>query len=933
MKHIRIGLTLFGMCFCLLIGANAQTDSTKVKVSDDGTLVRVAYKSVETGDLLNGISVLNPSDYLDKDYSSYPLDGSVAFVGGENLWKLGNRLILIDGVQREVSDITASEIEQITYLKGANAIVLYGARASNGVILITTKKGKAGAKEMNVRVNSGIGVPKVYPKYLGSADYMKYYNQAVINDGVTEPAYTDEEIANYENNTNPYRYNDVDYYSSDYLKKYYNTHSVNADFNGGNERAQFYVFSGFETSNSLVNIGNNKDDHSSRFNVRGKVNLNINDYISTYVDISTVFRSYKSANGYYWANAATAKPNKVTPLIPLDAIQSTAEGADIAFASSNIIDGKYLLGGSSEFVKTAFGNAYASGHRTLVQRKFQYTSGVDVDLRNVLEGLSFHGQLSIDYSNFYNQSVDNGYEVFEPTWESFTEGDSITAIKRHGEYKKTGNQNLGNQWNDQAKEYFVHFDYNNAFNDKHHINAMFLASGANRREVGVYQSYTNSNLGLQLDYNFDRRYYVNFGGAVVHSTKLPKETRTAFSPTIGLGWVVSEENFLKDGFFDRLKLSATAGIINTDLDFNQYYMYQDVYEQQANFSWQDGNFANQSINLQHDENTSLEFAKRKELSFGIEALMLNKKLAFNANAFFIKKDGLPVQPYNTKYPSYFRTYYPNSSMAPFVNYGSNSYKGFDFQVNYSKQLGEVGLTVGAAGTYVKTEVLKRDEFFVDKYRNRTGQPVDAIFGLVSDGFFMSDEEAANAIEQDFAGDRKGGDIKYVDLNNDDIIDSRDEVKLGTWGSPFTFGVNVTAEYKNFTLFALGTGYFGGTSIKNNDYFWVYGDRKYSEVVLDSWTEETKNTATYPRLTTQSGDNNFRTSDFWTYSTDRFDLARVQLTYTLPKSVLGSSFVKNFNIYVSGANLLTIAKNKDIMELNVGGAPLTRFYNVGIKAVF
>ncbi len=289
MKHIRIGLTLFGMCFCLLIGANAQTDSTKVKVSDDDTLVRVAYKSVKTGDLLNGISVLNPSDYLDKDYSSYPLDGSVAFVGGENLWKLGNRLILIDGVQREVSDITASEIEQITYLKGANAIVLYGARASNGVILITTKKGKAGAKEMNVRVNSGIGVPKVYPKYLGSADYMKYYNQAVINDGITEPAYTDEEIANYENNTNPYRYNDVDYYSSDYLKKYYNTHSVNADFNGGNERAQFYVFSGFETSNSLVNIGNNKDDHSSRFNVRGKVNLNINDYISTYVDISTVF--------------------------------------------------------------------------------------------------------------------------------------------------------------------------------------------------------------------------------------------------------------------------------------------------------------------------------------------------------------------------------------------------------------------------------------------------------------------------------------------------------------------------------------------------------------------------------------------------------------------------------------------------------------------
>nr|WP_321486945.1 SusC/RagA family TonB-linked outer membrane protein [uncultured Draconibacterium sp.] len=933
MKHIIIELILFNVCFCLLFSANAQVDdSIQVGGLVDKDVVNEAFRSVDVNDLSNGISIFNPKKYLDKSYNTYPLEDISAFIGGPNLWGLGKRLVLIDGVERDVNDVTSSEIDQIAFLKGANAIVLYGARAADGVILITTKKGHKGAKSINVRARSGISSPKAYPKYLGTADYMKYYNQALINDG-SEAIYTDEDIANYNSNTNPYRYKDVDFYSSDYLRNFYNTNSVNVDFAGGNERAQFYVFTGFENSNSLIDIGENSNANNSRLNIRGKVNLELNDYISTYVDISTIFRSDKAANGDYWNDAATIKPNKIAPLIPLDAIQVGATNSGLAFASNNVVDGKYLLGGSSEFVTTPFGDAYASGHRTNIQRQFQYTAGVDIDLRNVLDGLSFHGQIGIDYSTSYKQSVDNGYEVFEATWETFSSGDSITSLKRHGEFSKNGYQNLSEEWNDQSKEAFVHVDYNNTFDEKHNVSAMLLANASSRREVDVFQYYTNSNLGLLLDYNYKHRYYVNFSAAVVNSTKLPKNTRVAFSPTLGIGWLMSEEDFLKDGFFDRLKLTATGGIINTDLDFDEFYMYQGIYGKQAYFSWADGTYTNQSTNLQHGENNNLDYVKRKELSFGMEASMFENKFGLKANAFFVKREGLPSQPYNTEYPSYFRTGYPVSSIAPYVNYGENSYKGFDFQVSYADQIGEVRFIVGAAGTYLKTKVLKEDEFYIDDYRKRTGQPVDAIFGLVSDGFFSSDEDAANSLVQDFAGERKGGDIKYVNQNGDDVIDSRDEVMLGTWGSPLSLGVHVTFEWKNFSLFALGTGRFGGTGIKNGDYYWVYGDKKYSEVVLNSWTEETKNTATYPRLTTQTGDNNYRTSDFWTYSTDRFDLAKVQLTYKLPESVLKDSFVKGFNVFVSGANLLTIAKNKDVMELNVGTVPQTRFYNLGIKAVF
>jgi len=405
----------------------------------------------------------------------------------------------------------------------------------------------------------------------------------------------------------------------------------------------------------------------------------------------------------------------------------------------------------------------------------------------------------------------------------------------------------------------------------------------------------------------------------------------AFSPTVSLGWLLSGEDFLKgSSVVDRLKLTGSAGIINTDVDINNYYLYNEVYVPTAYFGWYDGS-SNQASSISRAANNNLTYAKRKEINLGFEGSLFNKVLDFQATAFSITKDGLPVQRYSL-YPNYFYTGYPASSFVPYVNYGSDRYQGFDFQINVHKKLGEVNLIIGVAGTFVATKALKRDELYADSYRNRVGQPTDAIFGLQSEGFFNSQDDITNHAAQKF-GVVKPGDIKYKDQNGDGYIDDRDEVKIGQWSSPFTGGMNLSAQWKGFTLFVLGNVQVGGTGMKSNSYYWVYGASKYSAVVRDSWTEATKNTATYPRLTTLSGDNNFRSSDFWTYSTDRINLSRVQLTYSIPKEILKNFFVKGLDIYASGSNLLTIAKNRDIMELSVGSAPQTRFYNLGIKAEF
>jgi hypothetical protein len=360
-------------------------------------------------------------------------------------------------------------------------------------------------------------------------------------------------------------------------------------------------------------------------------------------------------------------------------------------------------------------------------------------------------------------------------------------------------------------------------------------------------------------------------------------------------------------------------------------MYDAVYSPTAYYSWADGTYTSQATTISRGENLNLTYAKRKELNFTIDGSFFKNKLNLIANVFAIKKDGVPVQVYS-QYPSYFVTGYPVTSFVPYTNFQADNYHGADFQLDYHEKVGNVNITVGGALTIVKTKALKRDELYTDAYRNRAGKPVDAIFGLQNEGFFADQNDINTHAAQKFAV-VKPGDIKYKDQNGDGIIDERDEVYIGRWNGPVTGGLNVTVQYKAFSLFVLGTGNFGGTGVKNGSYYWVSGSAKYSDVVRNSWTEANKNTADYPRLTTTSGSNNYRTSDFWTYSTNRFNLTKVQLTYTLPQSILKNSFVKGFKAYISANDLLMIAKNKAIMELNVGAVPQTRFYNFGIKGEF
>jgi hypothetical protein len=235
-----------------------------------------------------------------------------------------------------------------------------------------------------------------------------------------------------------------------------------------------------------------------------------------------------------------------------------------------------------------------------------------------------------------------------------------------------------------------------------------------------------------------------------------------------------------------------------------------------------------------------------------------------------------------------------------------------------------------------SQAVRRDEIYLDAYQTRAGKPLDAYWGYISEGFFQNQADIDGHARQTFGGTLKPGDIKYRDVNNDGIVDSKDQVNLGRNGfavNPFTYGVNLTVKWRHFTLFALANGQTGGIGFKNSSYYWVRGTSKFSDAVWGRWTEATKNTADYPRLTTTAGNNNYQNSTFWMYKTNRFNLSRVQLTYDFNNDLFKNSVIHGLSVYVLGDNLLVVSKERKLMETNIGTAPQYRFYNLGIRASF
>lgn len=927
----------------------------------DTTKVNVAFGQVSKADLMGGVSEVNVEELLKKDYSANALNDLQSLISGYNgnVWGQG-ALVLVDGAPREASTINATEVEKVTVLKGASAVVLYGAKAAKGVILITTKRGKVQPLSIATTINTGIYTPKAYPEYLGAAEYMSLYNEAMTNDEPTQTLkYSKEQIYNTAAGTNPYRYPDMDFYSSDYLRKFNNRTDATMEVKGGSQFARYYANLGMIYNNSLVKFGEHKKDKDYSFRVRSNIDATITDWLGAYVNVGiNIADNYRGRPEDYWSTATNVRPNWYSGLLPISMMDANNSALQQMIAGSkfHVLDGQYLLGGNNDNQSTFFGDALAAGYVKNHSRTFNFDVGVKADFDKWVKGLSFETAFSIDYWNNYSEAYKLDYAVYEPTWANVNGQDMIIGLKKYGKETSSTTEYIGASKYYQNTTFRAQFDYKNTFGGVHNVNATLAGWGYSKSNSvdenhesssGVkgssYHRTTNANLALRAAYNYAQKYYAEFGGALVHSSKLAEGHRNALSPSGTLGWRIGQEKWFKNALpcFDDLKLNASYSVLNQDIDISDYYLYQGYYDVKGGYhTWNEGGNGTDTTLSKRGSNYGLDFVKRKEWRVGLEGSLLNGTVSFDMNYFHQLTSGLLTSGTATIYPSWMQR---DGSFITSLNYNEDMRQGFDFAVNFKKNIGKVKAQLGLTGMVFDSKANKREEKNEYSYMNAQGQALDVMRGYVCEGFFTQedvdhmkanlDKDDPNFVPNHTFGEIKAGDLKYKDINGDGKIDSNDQQVMGKYGwsaTPFFYGVNITLNWKQFTLFIAGTGQMGAKAFKSND--WIYNQKKYTSVVRGRWTPETAATATYPRLTAKDNTNNFRNSNFWLYSTDCFNLNKIQLTYDMPKEWFENKVVKGMSVYVLGESLLTISKHRKYMETSYG-APQCRFYNLGLKMMF
>ncbi|MCD8035148.1 MAG: SusC/RagA family TonB-linked outer membrane protein [Alistipes sp.] len=900
--------------------------------------VPIAFQTVKQGELINPVQIVRPAEedgiVYSRDLNELVGTRIAGLIGSNDVRGLGNALVVVDGVPRykslSAASLLPSEIESMTFLNSVSAAVLYGAEARNGAIVITTKRGQAGTQKVSVKVNYGIKVAKNMPEFLGSADYMTLYNEALVNDGLN-PIYTDAEIANYRSGENPYQYPDIDYYSSDYVKRISTNSRVVAEFSGGSDKVTYYANLGWDRDNDFVNFGPAKSMSLNRFNARTNVDFKISDVISNTVIGSAVFDFDKTPRTNYFNVASTMRPNQIMPFIPIDMLDRTDENINAMIdASSNIIEGKYLLGGTALQKTNPFGDIYTGGYNQNIDRSMEFNNILKFDLNKFVKGLTVSANISFDFFNSYTQYITKNYAVYEPAW---TDG-KITGLTKYNEDKYDGKMYIGYVTSYRRFGFNGQVNYTNTFNEDHHVDAMLLVSGRTYFNFAPNASGVNANkcpdkfanLGLRLAYNYKNKYYIDFSSSVTNSVKLDPKNSIGFSPTLALAYNIAEESFMKGiSWLDHLKVYASAGIIQSDLSIPGYYYYDKVYSTSTGFPWNEKASNHPSVVATRGYNPDLRMEKRKEVNVGFDALLFDRSLQIAVN-YYETRITDKIGKSTHKYPTY------QTDLAPYGNdVGSDRFFGGEIAVNYTKKFNDFRLDAGVVASLCDSRVLTRNDFYAYDYLYRTGRPVTGLYMLEAEGLFGSQEEIDASPRQTF-GTVKPGDIKYKDQNGDKIIDNNDMVYVGRGSNPVNFGVNLTIGYRNFTLYANGYGSMGGHSSIEGSYYRMSGTDKYSVVAKERWTEATKATAKYPRLSSVESTNNNQSSTFWLFKNRYFNLSRIQLNYSFAPHICRKLQLGHLDVYLLASDVALVGTQNAYRNQSTGSLK-TRSFAIGLNATF
>jgi hypothetical protein len=454
------------------------------------------------------------------------------------------------------------------------------------------------------------------------------------------------------------------------------------------------------------------------------------------------------------------------------------------------------LGGTTEFQDNIYGELTRNGNSKSTDRLIQLSTGLDFDLDFITPGLKASGYFSFDLNNLFVTDLNDRYAVYRPVFDA---NDSLLSVSIINQDIKQTSRSLSNATFYRRFGTYGTLDYHRVFNTNHDVSANLVLYRDQFNLESVLQPSVNLQYGLRANYTYQHKYIVQLNGVIAASGKLADSNPYAFSPGLGLGWVVSEESALAgNSLLNYLKLNASVAQNNSDQSMG-YYLYQSWYQQSGNYSYNQGGSSN-AVRVIRTGNPDLDWEKTVEVNLGFEAALMDYKLGVEANYFNNKNYDLLTNPVNTL-PAFFTGHAS-------INYNSNRNQGAEMGINYTATAGDLKLRLGGNMLYSIPKVLQRDEIqYEEQYLMRQGKTNDAIYGYVSLGLFKDSADIANHDVQTF-GNVQPGDIKYKDLNNDNKIDELDQEVIGNSSPRFAYSLHLNLSYKNFELFAMGTGQRG-----------------------------------------------------------------------------------------------------------------------------
>ncbi|MDR1336369.1 MAG: SusC/RagA family TonB-linked outer membrane protein [Tannerella sp.] len=841
--------------------------------------------------------------------------GVSMFIRGHHRGDANGIITLVDGVERDIDDLLPEEIEAVEVIKDATGKILYGARAANGVLLITTKRGKAGAKTFRIGYESGIGLPAHHPEYLHSYDYARLYNEARANDGLA-PLYSQSDLDGYRNSTgeNDFRYPDVDYYDY-FLRDYTSYHKATLELSGGNEETQYALVAGYTGERGLPKVG--EEPLNSRFQIRGNLDARVNSYLTAFMGISGVFDVKKGGNmddGQLFSTLSGRRPNEFPLIIPEHYMRGDSLGIPALGASAAVADNLY-------------GTLAYGGRRKDQNVNGKLNLGLKADLGALLEGLSAQGYVTYDNYFYGRESLVTEAATYAQRWALNAAGteEEVILIQR----KKTNitdRQTLSNSYNRRSSAFIGNVSWLRTFDRLHRISAGLHFIAGKAEATGTSQDVKTVNTSFRANYAFNGRYIAEADLALMSSGKFKGDSRHLPTYAGGLGWVISEESFLKNvAGVDYLKIKASAGLLGYDVA-TPWFSYDN--------RWNDNGTAriNNSVNpgrvtFEQVGNPDLQWEKSLEINAGTEGAFFERKLWAEINYFNEKRFDI-VERADASWSSAYGGLYP------YTNRGEIRNRGVEAEIRWKDRAGDLLYQIGANVIWSKNEVLVSSQIeYADEYRRQAGRPSDAIFGYVSQGLFGKSISLENHPHQTL-GYYGIGDIAYADLNGDNLIDDRDRRMIGNSYPRIQGGITVELSYKGFGLYLLGTAQAGVSTMLNNAYFWNYGENKYSTLALDRYHPQNNPDGSYPRLTATNGTNNFTGSDFWLENTGFFRLKNVELSYTLGYGKPLLPALRQVKLYVRGSNLLTVSKLKDLdpeaINAGISNYPVLKMITAGFS---